>query len=154
MFNELTWKDGEKRAREYMTKCGYKIVYTNFACVGVELDIVAILPKKVQIKMIKKEYAKKLGEAETKLQKINLKNTLKNLIKSATDTLIITEVKARKNGNFGMGVEAINFHKQKNIARGAEFLLETGEFRGMPVRFDAVSVDDENLTYIENAFNI
>ena len=45
MFNERTWKEGEKITQEYMKKNGYKIVYTNFSCVGVELDIVAILAK-------------------------------------------------------------------------------------------------------------
>ena len=45
MFNLKTWKDGEHIAQRYMKREGYKIVYTNFAVAGTELDIVAIFPK-------------------------------------------------------------------------------------------------------------
>ena len=53
MFNDDTWKYGEQLAQEYMKKAGYKIIYTNFAERGFELDIVAILPKKIQLKNLK-----------------------------------------------------------------------------------------------------
>ena len=73
MFNENTWKDGEAIAQRYMRKLGYKILYTNFSCVGVELDIVAILPKKVQCKKLKDGLKNKIKENK------NRKNTIKIL---------------------------------------------------------------------------
>ena len=62
MFNRLTWKEGEALAARYMKKAGYKIVYTNFSCVHVELDIVAILSKSAQKSKMKKEYLQKLEQ--------------------------------------------------------------------------------------------
>ncbi len=43
MFNEKTWRDGEKLVQEHLKKNGYKLVYTNFDVAGVELDIVSVL---------------------------------------------------------------------------------------------------------------
>ena len=60
MFNEETWKMGEELAQEYMKKNGYKIVYTNFAMRGFELDIVATISKKARLKKIKKELKLKI----------------------------------------------------------------------------------------------
>ena len=62
MFNDDTWKIGEQMAQEYMKKVGYKIVYTNFADRGFELDIVAILSKKMQFKKLKNETKEKVLE--------------------------------------------------------------------------------------------
>ena len=56
MFNDVTWKEGERLTQEYMKKEGYKIVYTNYSCIGVELDIVAVWSKKNQIKEIKVKF--------------------------------------------------------------------------------------------------
>ena len=77
MYNDETWKIGEQLAQEYMKKHGYKIVYTNFAERGFELDIVAILPKKKQIKNFKQETKEKVKKAKTEKQKVLLKNNFK-----------------------------------------------------------------------------
>ena len=73
MYNEDIWKMGEQLAQEYMKKAGYKIIYTNFAEHGFELDIVAILPKKIQYKNLKKEIKEKIKTANTKQEKMLLK---------------------------------------------------------------------------------
>ncbi len=153
MFNEHTWKDGEKIAQEYMKKQGYKILYTNFSCVGVELDIIAILPKKVQIKKLKKEYKEKLKNANLLKNRRILRQNLKNIKNSLSDLLIITEVKARQNNNFGQGFESVTQTKQKNIIRGARYLMTKKEFSNLQIRFDVASVDAGKLTYFENAFS-
>ena len=152
MFNEITWKNGENLAVKYLKKCGYKIVYTNFSCVGVELDIVSILPKKVQIKNLKIEMKEKLKSAKTKQDKIILKNSLRGLVKTAADLLVVTEVKARTTDRFGVGSEAVSETKRQNILRGARYLTSLKEFQNMQIRFDVASVDAEKINYIENAF--
>lgn len=152
MFNENTWKDGEKLARNYMKRCGYKIVYTNFECVGVELDIVAILPKKIQLKQLKKNFLVNIKTAESKATKIVLKNSFKNSKNNLKDLLVVCEVKSRINDKFGKGYEAVGTVKQRNMIRGAQYLLRKDEFKGMQVRFDVASVDSGVITYIENAF--
>ena len=43
MFNEKTWKDGEKLVQDYLKKSGYKVRFTNLDVAGVELDVVSVL---------------------------------------------------------------------------------------------------------------
>lgn len=150
MFKETTWKEGELRVQEYMKKNGYKILYTNFSCVGVELDIVAILPKKVQIKTLKQEYKQKM--IVDKKHKAVYKNSLKSLLKTIEDLLIITEVKARETDKYGLGSESISDFKKQNIIRGARFLQKDKIFSNMQFRFDVASVDGRQITYISGAF--
>lgn len=153
MFNKRTWKEGEKITQEYMKKNGYKIVYTNFSCVGVELDIVAILAKKVQYKIEKNRIKQEIKNAKNIKIKQNLKQKLKIIKKSLTDLLVITEVKARQNEKFGSGFDAISTKKKVNIIRGAKFLLKDKRFQDKQIRFDVASVDNGKVTYIENAFD-
>ena len=152
MYNELTWKNGEKFTREYMENHGYKIVYTNFSCVGVELDIVSILPSKIQKKNLKLELKEKIKIKESSQDKKILKKSYKNLIKNATDLLVITEVKSRKTNLFGTGKDSINEYKINNIKKGARYLITKKEFKNMQIRYDVASVDAGEIDYIENAF--
>lgn len=150
MFKEKTWRDGERLAQEYMKKHGYKIIYTNFSCVGVELDIVALLPKAVQKKQAKKSYKKTMKE--NKKFKGLYKNSLKGYLKTIQDLVVITEVKARETDKFGTGAEAISDYKKSNIKKGARFLQNDRELSKYQFRFDVASVDGGKITYIENAF--
>ena len=150
MFKETTWKEGELKIQEYMKKKGYKILYTNFSCVGVELDIVAILPKKVQIKSLKQEYKQKM--LEDKKHKNVYKSSLKSMLKTIDDLLIITEVKARETDKYGLGSESISDFKKQNIIRGARFLQKDTRFEKMQFRFDVANVDAGQITYIQDAF--
>lgn len=150
MFKEETWKNGEKIAQDYMKKHGYRILYTNYSCVGVELDIVALCPKNVQIKQAKLEYKKRIKE--DKKYKTIYKNSLKNYLKTIQDLIVITEVKARESDKFGMGLDAVTDSKKNNIMRGARFLQQDKTLSKYQFRFDIASVDSGKITYIENAF--
>lgn len=150
MFKEETWKNGEKLAQQYMKKHGYKIIYTNFSCVGVELDIVAFLPRKKQIKKAKLEYKKRINQ--DKKYKNVYKDSLKGYLKTIQDLVVVTEVKARETDKFGLGVEAVSEYKKNNILRGARFLQQDKELSKYQFRFDIASVDAGVVTYIENAF--
>lgn len=150
MFKETTWKDGEKKVQDQMKRRGYKIIYTNFSCVGVELDIVAILPKKVQVKSLKQEYKQKM--LEDKPHRKLYRCSLKSLLKTVEDMLVITEVKARETDKYGLGSESISDFKKQNIIRGARFLQKEARFDKMQIRFDVASVDAGKVTYIKDAF--
>lgn len=152
MFNEETWKMGEQLVRQYMKKNGFKIVYTNFAMRGFELDIVATLSKKARWKQLKNDTKLKLQKAKTNQEKMLLKNNLNNSKKSLCDLLVITEVKSRADDRFGKGCECIDLKKRSHLMRGAKFLLQKDEFKNMQVRFDVASVDSGKITYIENSF--
>ena len=150
MFKETTWKDGEKKVQDHMKAKGYKILYTNFSCVGVELDIVAILPRKIQIKTLKQDYKQKM--INDKAHKKVYRCSLKSLLKSVDDLLIITEVKARETDKYGLGADAISDFKKQHIVRGARFLQQDPQYEKMQIRFDVASVDGGVINYIENAF--
>lgn len=151
MFNDLVWKDGEKKTVQFMEKRGFKVVKTNFSCVGVELDVVSILPKAVQKKNLKIQLKKLLKRSDRKEKKM-LKISYNTRMKQVDDLLVITEVKARSNGNFGEGKESISEQKQFNIIRGARYLQTLPEFANYQIRFDVASVDSGDISYIEDAF--
>ena len=153
MFNEATWKTGELETQKYMKKCGYKILYTNYSCANVELDIVAICPVKVQKKLLKLDLKRKLKDKKNcKIDPKILKNSYKMAINDLKDILVITEVKARASSDYGEGVYAITSSKENHIRRGANYLLKQNQFSNMQVRFDVSSVDGGKINYIENAF--
>ena len=150
MFNDNTWKYGEEKTLQYMKEKGYNILYTNFSCVGVELDIVAILPKKIQKKQAKKDMKQRI--LEDKKHSSVYKNSFKNMLKTFQDLLVIVEVKGRETDKFGKGAEAISEQKKHNIIRGARFLQTSRSLEKYQIRFDVASVDAGEITYIEDAF--
>lgn len=152
MFNETTWKEGEKIAQNYMKKNGYKILYTDFCCVGVELDIVAILPKVTQKRKVKAEYREKLLQEKNRKNRSILRKNHANMLKNIKNLLIITEVKSRAKSSYGAGYLAVDSKKQAHMIKGAKFLLTKPQFKNMPLRFDVASVDAKSLTYFEGAF--
>lgn len=150
MFNDITWKESEQKVQEYMKKRGYKILLTNFSCVGVELDIVAILSKSAQKNILKEQTKQRI--LEDKKNKSIYKNSLKNALKQLDDLLVITEVKGRETDKFGLGLDSISDKKKSNIIRGARFLQMDKKYEKYQIRFDVASVDSGKVTYIENAF--
>ena len=150
MFNDLTWKDSEQKVQQYMKNKGFKILETNFSCVGVELDIVAILSKSAQKNILKQQTKQRI--LEDKKNKSIYKNSLKNALKHLEDLLVITEVKGRETDKFGFGSESISDKKKSNIIRGARYLQTQKQYEKYQIRFDVASVDSGKVTYIENAF--
>lgn len=150
MFNDLTWRESEQKVQVYMREKGFKILETNFSCVGVELDIVAILPKKIQKKQAKNDMKQRI--LEDKKHSSVYKNSFKNMLKTFQDLLVIVEVKGRETDKFGNGAEAISEQKKHNIIRGARFLQTSRSLEKYQIRFDVASVDAGEINYIENVF--
>ena len=67
--------------------------------------------------------------------------------------LVIIEVKYRKNSAFGKGYEAVDYNKQQKIIKTTEYFINENKLK-MPVRFDVISIDNEEITHIENAFGV
>ncbi len=72
------------------------------------------------------------------------------------ETLVFTEVKARKNNKKGSPREAVGFAKQQKIRSTASYFLRQKKITGIPVRFDVVSMmavpGGFNIELIDNAF--
>ena len=77
MFNEKTWKDGEKLVQEHLKKNGHKLLYTNYEIVGVELDVVSVFNVSKQKKELKREFKLKIKKEKDLTTKKVLKQTLK-----------------------------------------------------------------------------
>ena len=73
-------------------------------------------------------------------------------------TLVIVEVKTRKNNNFGKPYEAINETKQRRMMKLARQFMFRFRMLRLPVRFDIVSItgtssEDFELKHFAEAFN-
>lgn len=67
--------------------------------------------------------------------------------------IVFTEVKYRSNLKNGTPEEAVDANKQRQISRVAlHFLKHKGYGVDVGVRFDVITVMDENIHHIENAF--
>ena len=135
---------GEKEAEKYLKKKKYKIVAKNCKFAGCELDIVAILPKKAQKSIIKQKY--KSGEFKTK-------SAYEYLIKTLEDILVFVEVKYSSTRIFGEPMERVDAFKQHQILKAAEGFIHKNQI-SMPCRFDVISIVGDEITHIENAFEM
>ena len=67
--------------------------------------------------------------------------------------LVFVEVKYRSGPEKGDAAEAVNYRKQRQICRVADFYrLRHGLGEDTPVRYDVVAVTGEQLVWVENAF--
>ena len=152
MIDEKVWKNGELKALKYMKKWGYKIITTNFSGKGFELDIVARQNKKKIIKKLRADFKLKLKNANTYEEVQSLRELFLAQKKQVRHLLIITEVKARTNNKYGKGFDAVSATKQEKLVLGAKWLIGQRKYQNYDVRFDVASLDGDELSYIENAF--
>lgn len=69
------------------------------------------------------------------------------------DCLVFFEVKYRAGRSRGSAAEAVGFAKQKKICRVADYYRMLHRCtEDTPLRFDVVAVDQEQVTWIKNAF--
>lgn len=76
-----------------------------------------------------------------------------DLIGRDGEYLVFFEVKYRKNNEMGTPAEAVNYGKQKNICKVADYyrmIHKIGEFAA--VRYDVVAICGEEITWYQNAF--
>lgn len=76
-----------------------------------------------------------------------------DLIGRDGDYLVFFEVKYRKDNEMGNPAEAVNYGKQKNICKVADYyrmIHKIGEFAA--VRYDVVAIRGEETTWYRNAF--
>lgn len=66
--------------------------------------------------------------------------------------LVFVEVKYRSGRNSGYASAAVDWHKQKQICRTAQFYLLRHGIGDVPCRFDVIAIDGDHLEWIKNAF--
>ena len=75
-----------------------------------------------------------------------------DIIAKDGDYLVFCEVKYRSGTTCGTPFEAVDYKKQKNISRCALFYVSKRHWQYLPCRFDVISVTDEEIKILKNAF--
>lgn len=94
------------------------------------------------LELVLRNYRCKLGEVD--------------LIMLDKKSLVFVEVRYRKQGDFGNGLESISRHKQSKLIRTATFYLQANRLTDkIACRFDAISLADDNkIVWIKDAFQV
>lgn len=75
-----------------------------------------------------------------------------DLIMKDDKTLVIVEVRFRKNDKFGSALESVTHSKQAKISATTEIYLNS-HTQSMPIRFDVVGISGSGeLQWVKNAF--
>jgi len=88
-------------------------------------------------RIVCKNFRSKMGEVD--------------IIAERDNDLYIIEVKYRSNKNFGYGFESITEKKKNAIINTAKYYIMKTDIKKR-VRFDVISIDDGNITHIQDAF--
>lgn len=76
-----------------------------------------------------------------------------DIIASQKGVMVFCEVKYRTSSAFGSPLEAVDWRKQNQIRKVAQFYLMChGRSEWTPCRFDVIAFEGENMTHVENAF--
>lgn len=86
---------------------------------------------------------------------INFRNRMGeiDIICTDGDYLVFAEVKYRKDNSKGTPEEAVNYRKQKNICKVADYyrmLHKISEFT--PIRYDVIAICGDDIVWHKNAF--
>ena len=75
-----------------------------------------------------------------------------DLVLRRRDLVVFCEVKARRSGAYGTGVEAVTALKRRRLRRLAAAWLAAASCGPVEVRFDVAAVDGARVTVVEAAF--
>jgi putative endonuclease len=75
-----------------------------------------------------------------------------DLVLLGDGVVVFCEVKARRTGAYGTGLEAVGPDKRRRLRRVAAEWLATTAHGPVEVRFDVAAVDGTTITVIEGAF--
>ncbi len=76
-----------------------------------------------------------------------------DIIAKKHEYICFIEVKYRTTNTYGNPLEAVNWHKQNQIRKVAQYYLMChGHNEWTPCRFDVIAFEGEKMTHIENAF--
>ena len=94
-------------------------------------------------KILDKNFQTKIGEIDIIAKDYNDKN----------EYLCFIEVKFRNTNNYGRAIEAVDKRKQNKIINTSKiYLLKNNISFNTAIRYDVICFDNEEITYIKNAF--
>jgi len=101
-------------------------------------DISIEFLRKQGYKIMERNYRCPAGEAD--------------IIARDKDVICFVEVKTRRTREYGLPEEAIDWHKQKRLAKVALRYLKEKKIEGQDFRFDVVSICSGRIELIKDAF--
>jgi len=75
-----------------------------------------------------------------------------DIVAKDKDVLCFVEVKTRRTEKYGLPAEAVDWHKQKKLARTALTYLKEKNISQQDLRFDVISVYPDHIEIIKDAF--
>jgi len=75
-----------------------------------------------------------------------------DIVAKDKDILCFVEVKTRRTEKYGLPAEAVDWHKQKKLARIALTYLKEKNISQQDLRFDVISVYPDRIEIIKDAF--
>lgn len=94
---------------------------------------------KGKYKILERNFKTKVGEID--------------IIAEKDGYIVFIEVKKRSSKAFGYGYEAVDVKKQQKIIKTANLYISYQK-KESKCRFDVISIDENNINHIENAFEI
>ena len=76
-----------------------------------------------------------------------------DIIAKDSGYLVFCEVKYRSSNVSGHPLEAVNQRKQQILSKCALYYLTVNGLQDIPCRFDVISVTDEGIQVVKNAFD-
>lgn len=67
---------------------------------------------------------------------------------------VFVEVKRRKNLKMGRPAEAVNYYKKMHIIRSAYMYAKRFRMIEQPMRFDIIEIVGEEITHLQDAFQV
>ncbi|MCP1101609.1 putative endonuclease [Aequitasia blattaphilus] len=69
------------------------------------------------------------------------------------ECLVFVEVKYRKGLEYGSGLEAVDYRKQKKLSKCLLYYLAQNKMENISCRFDVIGIHDEEISLIQDAFH-
>lgn len=103
-------------------------------------EVAKVFLEAMNMSLVEKNYRTQHGEID--------------LIMKDKRTLVFVEVKSRRTSRAGSSLDAIDYHKRKQIIRiSHHYLIYKGYNQNTNVRYDCVGIDGTDIHYIRNAFD-
>ncbi|ACO04655.1 MAG TPA: YraN family protein [Persephonella sp.] len=77
-----------------------------------------------------------------------------DIIAEDNGTIVIVEVRSKGSTGYGYPEESIDHKKVRKIIKTAQFYLLKRDIKGKQVRFDIISIVNNNIFHIKNAFDL
>lgn len=76
-----------------------------------------------------------------------------DIIAFKDDELIFIEVKYRSSDRYGMPYEAVDYRKKQRIINASRFYMAINNIYDSQIRYDVISILNDEISHYENAFN-